>query len=63
MRQMEAGVMSFTTAYYVSLYQFINTEGKKRSHMWNDIENCSVDKAPKILQHRRGEGGGRRAKH
>lgn len=57
MQQMEAGVMSFTTAYYASLYQFINTEGKKRSHMWNDIENCSVDKAPKILQHRRGEGG------
>jgi len=46
----EAGVVSFTTAYYPSVNHFIDTEGKKRSHMWNDIENCNVDKALKIPQ-------------
>jgi hypothetical protein len=54
----KAGVVSFTAAY-PSLSQFIHTEGKRRSHMWNDIENCKVDKAPKIPQHP--GGGGRRA--
>jgi hypothetical protein len=52
---MEAGGVSFTTV--LSEFESIYRHGREETFTYaeNNIENCSVGKAPKIHQHRGGD--------